>query len=98
MAAYVPVVGVIVLGLLAIALVRGRSASLFGGLSLAVGVWFAFLEWRSVANCDAMNVGGGSCTILDPAPGAVIPLLFLAAGVAVSAYGLLRDGRDPRAA
>ena len=91
MASYVAFPGVIVLGLFALALVRSRSVALFGGLSLAVGAWFSFLEWRSVANCDAFNRGGGSCTIIDPAPSVLIPLLFLALGVALSAYGLLRD-------
>ncbi|HEU5287587.1 MAG TPA: hypothetical protein VFV20_04230 [Candidatus Limnocylindria bacterium] len=92
MASYVAFPGMIVLGLLALALVRSRSVALFGGLSLAVGAWFSFLEWRTVANCDAFNRrGGGSCTIIDPAPSVLIPLLFLALGVALSAYGLLRD-------
>jgi hypothetical protein len=90
MASYSPIIGVALLGLLAAALVRSRSVALFGGLSFAVGVWFSFLEWRSVEQCASFDRNGGFCEILDPGPGASIPLLFLVVGVALSAYGLLR--------
>ena len=86
----IPILGAPTLGLIAFALIRLRSAAPYGGLCLAVGVLFAFLDWRSVEQCESFNRSGGFCEMLDPAPHALIALLFLGLGVALSAYGLLR--------
>ena len=97
-ALYVPLYGVLMYAVLAAALVlRARArAAVGGGLLLATGVWFAYLDQSMTAQCEAMNTANGSCTVVD-ANGQLIPALtFVLVGAALSVYALVFGKRSVR--
>jgi hypothetical protein len=85
----VPLVGVLVYGVLAAALIlRARArAAIGGGMLLTTGVWFAYLDQSMKARCEAMNSANGSCTVLDPIGSMLPALTFVLVGAALSVYG-----------
>ena len=88
-AALVPIVGVPVLALVALALIlRGPRAAIGGGMLLATGLWFAYFQYQQIANCDTFNATGGFCQMGDTSVNTAIVLVFSAAGAALSVYAL----------
>ena len=96
-AALVPVVGVPILALVALALVlREPRAAIGGGMLLATGLWFAYFQYNQIANCDAINATGGVCQMGDTSANTTIVFMFIAAGAAFSIYALFLGKRSLR--
>lgn len=91
LALLLPMVGLLAYTAAGIGLVRLRRAAPAGGALLATGAWFASLTHRMIANCDAINRGGGICQMGDTTVGTLTSLAFLAAGMLLSVYGLAKD-------
>jgi hypothetical protein len=96
-AALVPIVGVPILALVALALVlRGPKAAVGGAMLLATGLWFAFFEYQQLANCDAINATNGVCQMGDTTSNTAIVFAFVFAGAALSVYALFLGKRSLR--
>ncbi len=97
-ALFIPLIGVLIYAVLAAGLVlRSRArAAIGGGLLLTTGVWFTYLDQSMKAQCQAMNTGSGSCTVIDANGTLVAPLTFVLTGAALSAYALFFGKRSLR--
>jgi hypothetical protein len=81
--------GLLVYVLVAVALVLvGHRAALGGGMLLASGLWFVYLDRSMTATCEAMNSRGGFCEVIDPMPSQLMALGFAVAGGLLSIYAL----------
>jgi hypothetical protein len=86
-AVLVPFIGVPIYALVALALVlRGPRAAVAGGMLLMTGVWFAYLQYQQLVNCEAFNARGGICQMGDTRGNTTIVFVFVAAGAALSIY------------
>ena len=81
--------GLLLYVLVAVALILvGPRVALGGGMLLATGLWFVYLDRSMTAACEAMNTRGGFCEVIDPMPSQLMALGFVVAGVLFSVYAL----------
>jgi hypothetical protein len=79
--------GLLVYVLVAVALVLvGPRAALGGGMLLATGLWFVYIDRSMKATCEAMNTAQGFCEVIDPTTTLILALSFVVAGVFLSLY------------
>jgi hypothetical protein len=93
--------GLLLSVLVAVALILvGPRAALGGGMLLATGVWFVYIDRSMKATCDAMNTAQGFCEVIDPTTTLVLALSFVVAGALLSVYCVAKakqqDGQAPR--
>ena len=81
--------GLLVYVLVAVALILvGPRAALGGGMLLATGLWFVYLDRSMTAQCEAWNTRGGFCEVINPMPSQLMALGFVVAGALFSIYAL----------
>jgi hypothetical protein len=81
--------GLLVSVLVAVALILvGPRAALGGGMLLATGLWFVYIDRSMKATCEAMNTAQGFCEVIDPTTTLILALSFVVAGVFLSLYAL----------
>ncbi len=95
--------GLLVYVLVALALILvGDRAALGGGMLLATGLWFVYIDRSMKATCEAMNTAQGFCEVIDPTTTLVLALSFVVAGAVLSLYCVAKakakqqDGQAPR--
>ncbi|HEX4743427.1 MAG TPA: hypothetical protein VFW12_02015 [Candidatus Limnocylindria bacterium] len=89
--AVAPFPGVLVYVAAGLLLARTRRVAPRGAALFATGVWFAYLAYRTIASCDAINASGGICQMGDTTFQTFAALAFLAAGTLLSVYGFATD-------
>jgi hypothetical protein len=81
--------GLLVYVLVTVALILvGPRAALGGGMLLATGSWFVYIDRSMKATCEAMNTSQGFCEVIDPTRTLVLALSFVVVGALLSVYAL----------
>jgi hypothetical protein len=81
--------GLLVYVVVAVALILvGPRAALGGGMLLATGLCFLYVDRSMKAACEARNTAQGFCEVIDPTTTLVLALSFVVAGLLFSVYAL----------